>query len=111
MKLNFTAATVAFGLIMALFSCNQQQNVLTTEASLRWTGMIAADGCGFFLDIDGQEYKPVNEEIIPKHFQQQETILVRLTYKIEEKRIEYSCGMIPARPPFKAIKIIEINDL
>ncbi|MBW3544731.1 MAG: hypothetical protein KY428_03875 [Bacteroidetes bacterium] len=108
---SFPVAALCLLLLAGVFSCNQQHNTLTTEAKLRWTGMIAADGCGFFLDIDGQEYKPVNEEVIPEHFQQQETMRVRLTYEMQDKPLEYSCGMIPARPPFKAIKIIEINNL
>ena len=110
MKHYFSIAALCLGLLAGLNSCTQEQNALTTEANLRWTGMVAADGCGFFLDIDGQEYKPVNEEIIPEHFQEQEAMPVLLTYVLEEKPMEYSCGMIPARP-FKAVKIVEINTL
>ncbi|EMR01847.1 hypothetical protein [Cesiribacter andamanensis] len=70
---------------------------ITAEATLRWTGMLAADGCGFFLDINGKEYKPSNEEAIPESFQQTDSSPVVVTYRLLEKPLEYSCGMMPAR--------------
>ncbi len=94
-------------MLMGINSCSSQQKSFTSEATLRWTGMLAADGCGFFLDIDGKEYKPSNEEIIPETFQQHDASSVRVTYEILEEPLEYTCGMLPARYS-STIKITEI---
>ncbi|WP_224994551.1 hypothetical protein [Cesiribacter sp. SM1] len=97
-------------LLPGLFSCNSTKETHSTNATLRWTGMLAADGCGYFLDIDGKEYKPSNEEVIPDSFQEQEVQQVQLTYEILEEPQEYTCGMMPTRYS-SSIKIIEISPL
>lgn len=98
------------GLFMSMMSCNNKNEPITTEASLRFTGLLAADGCGFFLDIDGQEYKPVNEEVIPETFQDENAHPVQLTYEKLEEPVEYSCGMKPSIYN-STIRIIEIKPL
>jgi hypothetical protein len=97
-------------MLPGLLSCTNTKESMSTNATLRWTGMVAADGCGYFLDIDGKEYKPSNEEVIPESFQEQEVQQVQLTYEILEEPKEFSCGMMPTRYSSN-IKIIEISPL
>lgn len=85
------------GLMAATISCAGEKEAITREATLRWTGMVAADGCGYFLDIEGTEYKPSNEEVIPESFQQEGEIPVVVTYTELEEPEEFSCGMRPTR--------------
>lgn len=95
-------------LILLFFSCTSNQETHTAEARLRFTGLLAADGCGYFLDIDGKEYKPSNEEVIPASFQDQESSTIEVTYQILDEAVEYSCGMMPTQ--YQAnLKILEIN--
>lgn len=93
---------------MLLMSCNQHQDIIEAEADLRWTGPLAADGCGFFLDIDGQEYKPANEEVIPETLQNEFTQRVKLRYEVLQEPVPYSCGMLPTHYQ-STIKILEIS--
>ncbi|AHM59188.1 hypothetical protein D770_04605 [Flammeovirgaceae bacterium 311] len=110
MKPNTFSALLLGSLLVLLLSCNSSNQTFTTQATLRWTGMLAADGCGFFLDIDGKEYKPSNEEVIPEAFQEEEVQQVQLTYEVLEEPQEYSCGMMPTRYS-STIRIIEISRL
>lgn len=107
MKLIF----VLLGLPMLLFgatACQTDGDALTSEAMLLWTGPIAADGCGYFLEIDGQEYKPSNEDIIPESFQQRDSSAVVVTYRWLKEPQEYTCGMLPTRHS-STLEIISIE--
>lgn len=97
-------------LLTGLWACQNQKEILTTEATLRWTGPLAADGCGFFLDINGQELKPVNEEVIPSAFQNEAAQRVQVRYQLLEEPQEYSCGMLPSRYS-STLKVLEIKPL
>lgn len=95
-------------LLFLMGACQNNMNQTTSDATLRWTGMIAADGCGYFLDIDDKEYKPSNEEVIPESFQQNDSSPVRVTYEFVEEPLEYSCGMMPMRY-ISTIRIVDIK--
>lgn len=97
-------------LFIGMVSCNNEKEVQSTEAVLRFTGLVAADGCGYFLDIDGKEYKPSNEEVIPESYQEQDVSRVQLSYEILEEPKEFSCGMLPSHYN-STIKIIDIKKL
>lgn len=93
---------------MLQFSCNSDSETYTKDAVLRFTGLLAADGCGYFLDIDGKEYKPSNEEVIPETFKAQEAMNVEVTYEVLPEGEPYSCGMLPSNYT-ATIKILEIS--
>jgi hypothetical protein len=91
-------------------ACQNKAQQTSSEAILRWTGMIAADGCGYFLDIGDKEYKAVNEEVIPESFQQNERSAVRVTFEYLAEPLEYSCGLMPLRY-ISSIRILNIQKI
>lgn len=100
--------TFLLGLLTAItFGCASRQPLATT-AQVRWTGPQAADGCGFFLEFNGNAYKPVNEEIIPDELQDFQTRTVRITYEFTDEAGQYSCGMQGETYPLK-LRIISMN--
>lgn len=108
MKLIYTSLCCCF--FLGLMACGNENTTHTTEATLRWTGPVAADGCGFFLDIEGQEYKPANEEVIPDAFKSEGAQPVQLTYQELEEPVVYTCGMLPSRYS-STIRILEVRPL
>ena len=81
-------------LIAVIMSCQEETAPLQqkTTALLEWTGDGAVSGCGFFLKIDGQEYKPENETIIPLSFREGAPHEVIITYNRPNAEIKYACG-------------------
>ena len=102
--LNFT--------LLSLYSCssNIEQPTINSTGTLRWTGPLAADGCGFFVDIEGKEYKPSNEEVTPVSFMENNSSQVQIQYRVLKEPIEYSCGMLPVRH-FRSIELVEVTKL
>jgi len=73
-------------------SCNEAaEEVYTKEAILKWQGYYAADGCGFFVEIDNKEYKPENENFIGDEFKISGDISVIIKFKYSEEKITYWC--------------------
>lgn len=108
MNLRLSLAMLACLLLCLVFACSRGTSAQTTQATLRFTGLLAADGCGYFLDIDGKEYKPINEEAIPEGLQEQDSVAVELTYELVSPPQDYSCGMLPSH--YEAnLKIVEIR--
>ncbi|MDX5436587.1 MAG: hypothetical protein LPK03_05295 [Pontibacter sp.] len=88
-----------------------ENGAITTEATLLWSGEIAADGCGFEIEIDGKKYLPENEEAIPAQFKDAESSEVKLTYLPLENQIDRRCGMIPQPRVMDAVKVISVTAL
>lgn len=106
----------AFLLLIA--SCQQgaRQEELTelnqsTAATLYWTGEIAADGCGFEVEIAGKRYLPENEEAIPHKYKAQDSSDVRLTYRVLPDPIDRRCGMLPQPRVMPAVRILSVEAL
>ena len=102
-------------IILEIFSCSKDDsplfsnNILENDAVLRWTGDYAVDGCGFFIIINGHEYKPENESIIDDSFKMNHDIEVKIEYKILDKKIESWCGDLPNPTLTDGIIIITIE--
>ena len=79
------------------------------EATIKWTGPVAADGCGFYVLMDGKEYKPVDESAIGEEFKQLEEVKVLINYEKTGETIEFSCGMQPTVQTIRTIDIKEIR--
>jgi len=64
----------------AFSACDNDENVpvVTLEGTLRWTGDIATDGCGFILTVNDNstKYKPAHDTNIPSAYQTGEPINV-----------------------------------
>ena len=112
MKHLFSAILLLNIVLLSLYSCssNTEQPIIYATATLRWTGPLAADGCGFFVDIEGKEYKPSNEEVIPESFMDSDSSQVQIQYRVLKEPIEYSCGMLPVRY-FSSIELLEVTNL
>lgn len=78
-------------------------------AILRWTGDYAVDGCGFFILIGDQEYKPENESVIGDKYKTNDDMTVLIEYRILSERIEFSCGDLPNPLTREAIRIITLK--
>ncbi len=85
-----------------------QQN---TTATLHWTGEIAADGCGFEVEIDGERYLPENEEAIPASFKERDSSRVQLSYVPLPEPIDRRCGMLPQPRVMPAVRVLAVEAL
>ena len=98
---------------LALTSCQkttQSENEgITSEATLLWTGEIAADGCGFEIEMDGKKYIAENEDAIPATFKENESSEVKLTYLPVKEQIDRRCGMVPQPRVMDAVRVISVS--
>ncbi|MCX2740810.1 hypothetical protein [Pontibacter anaerobius] len=103
-------------LIFVFASCQnsttpQEEGNQTTTATLHWTGEIAADGCGFEIEIDGERYLPENEAAIPDRYKERDSSHVQLTYKALPEPIDRRCGMLPQPRIMPAIQVLQVEAL
>ena len=73
------------------FSCERNKDIPKEEALLIWQGDYESDGCGFFIEINGEEYKLANESIIEESYKVIGKTRVEIKYKFLGK-IRYCCG-------------------
>lgn len=104
--------------LLALISCQGGNTYETdtdmsmkTTATLHWTGEIAADGCGFEVEIDGKRYLPENESSIPDKFKGQSSSKVQLQYNPLQEPIDRRCGMLPQPRVMPAIHVLSVEAL
>ncbi|RDV11807.1 hypothetical protein DXT99_23775 [Pontibacter diazotrophicus] len=112
-RLNSYAGVVA-AITLLLSGCQQPQPGLeteTTQATLLWTGEIAADGCGFEVVIDGDKYLPANEEAIDDDFKSSDSTQVQLEYVRLQEQIDRQCGMLPQPRVMDAIRVVSIRQI
>jgi len=72
------------------------QEILEANALLRWEGDYSYDGCGFFIDIGEQEYKPEDELAIADSFKVSGGVDVFIKYELLNEIVSYNCGMMPS---------------
>ena len=107
---------VVIGMILMGFTaCKKDKNVLTTEATVVYTGSIAVDGCEWLIYVEGvgpydnqtgpsrTYYNVVN---LPERYKQN-NLKVVISYKLLSSR--YHCGMIANDPGIEQIEVKEIN--
>lgn len=115
MKLSLLAAALSVTAILA--SCSQknmnpENQAITKEAQLEWSGEYMVDGCGFTLTIDGKDYKPEDEAAIDESFKIEEaTIPVKVTYTETGEIIDRRCGLSTQDRSMPGIRIISIEKL
>jgi hypothetical protein len=112
MKLKVALTSILFA-VVTLTACqksSQSENEgITSDATLLWTGEIAADGCGFEIEMDGKRYIAENEDAIPASFKENESTEVKLTYMPVKEQIDRRCGMIPQPRVMDAIRVISVS--
>ncbi len=117
MKLQSYIAVIILLGSFILGACNsktmQQENTSKTqEGQLEWTGEYMVDGCGFVLKIDGQDYKPEDENAIGEEFKiEGEPIPVRVTYTLTGETIDRRCGLATQSRAMPGIRIQTIERL
>ena len=113
MKLAPLALTILTGFTMAACqtTSESENEPITAEATLLWTGEIASDGCGFEIEMDGKKYLPENEEAIPAQFKDAESSEVKLTYLPLKDQIDRRCGMLPQPRVMDAVKVVSVSAL
>ena len=83
----------------------------TAQATLLWTGEIAADGCGFEVMIDGKKYLPANEDAIDEAFKNSDSTQVQLEFVRLQEKIDRRCGMLPQPRVMNAVRVISVTPL
>jgi hypothetical protein len=105
---------VAITLVLAGFtSCKKDKNLLTTEATVVYTGSIAADGCEWLIYVDEagnnvQDPKRTYYNVVnlPENYKQNNT-KITISYKLLSSR--YHCGMLANSPGIPQIEMKEID--
>ena len=94
--------TLVFILLQMAFKCEDQHTLDLQEATIVNSGPVAADGCGWLILIDEEEYSPTNLE---EQYQK-----AGLKVKVEARLLdtEFQCGMNPDHK-LPMIEIISIN--
>ncbi|NDK56656.1 hypothetical protein [Pontibacter fetidus] len=91
---------------------NPENQAITKEAQLEWSGEYMVDGCGFKLTIDGKDYKPEDEAVIGDEFKQEETTIpVKVTYIETGEMIDRRCGLSTQDRSMPGIRITYIEKL
>lgn len=112
MKSNIILLALSLCLFTACQSVEQQESGQpSTTATLHWTGEIAADGCGFEVEIDGKRYLPENEDAIPAKYKERESTQVQLEYESLAEPIDRRCGMLPQPRVMDAIRVISVTEV
>lgn len=83
----------------------------TSEAILRWEGAYEVDGCGFFVELREERYKPANEEAIDASYKVSSSTGARviITYRILETTIQKYCGDLPEPTTTPGIRLLSLD--
>lgn len=101
---------ILLAMVLITTSCGKQNSKSNgknnddsyANATIRWTGQIAVDGCDWVVTIDSSKvnYHP---DVLNSSFQQDG---LKVKIKFEETKANYACGMNPA-----AMKVIHVLDI
>jgi hypothetical protein len=110
MKLKSALTILVAALTLSACQNTQQPDeTVIADATLHWTGEIAADGCGFEVEIDGKNYLPENEDAIPESYKERESTSVKLSYIPLTEPIDRRCGMVPQPRVMDAIRVVSVE--
>jgi len=103
-------------LLIGFASCKKDKNLLTTEATVVYTGSIASDGCEWLIYVEDAAavntsqtglnriyYNVVN---LPENYKQN-NMKITISYKLLTSR--YYCGMLANSPGIPQIELDEIS--
>ena len=90
-------------------SCDEENDIIfVPDASLIWTGDYDVDGCGFFVETNGNVYKPENEGIIPPEYRI-DTLSITVQFIDLLYEIDYYCGDTNEKQSARAIKLLYMD--
>jgi hypothetical protein len=95
-----------FVLLQMAFKCEDQKATQMKEAKIVFSGMVAADGCGWLLEIKGEEYSPIN---LGESFEEDG---LKVFVELEYLETGFQCGMNPnfKIPQVKIMNITHFTD-
>jgi hypothetical protein len=94
---------IILGLALIGFTaCKKDEKDLVADAVVKYTGALAADGCGYLIETDNTTYKAEN---LPAEYEQ-DKLVVHIRYKVLNTK--YYCGMLPNNA---GITYIHINSI
>lgn len=88
MRKTLLSLPVAIAFLFA--GCDANTTHTDVSALVHWQGSYAVDGCGMFLEIDGEWYKPANEATIDTAFYH-DSLAVVIDY-LHTDPVDYTCG-------------------
>ncbi len=101
----------AIALLASISSCKKDDIACpvdeTVEATLRWTGDYAVDGCGYMLQIGDITHKPENESDIPNSYKETSPTPVRVRIKDYRKNVKACQSGID----INSVKILDIQKM
>lgn len=95
---------LAFIILLTAIMCENKKQKQLTQAKIIFSGSVAADGCGWLLEVKGEEYSPIQlEEAYKKDGLKVEVDLSYLD-------TGFQCGM---NPDYKIpqVKIVSMKNL
>jgi hypothetical protein len=84
-------------------ACKKDENALVADAIVKYTGPLAADGCGYLIETDNTTYKAEN---LPAEFEK-DNMVVHIRYKVLNTK--YYCGLLPQNGGITNIHINSIE--
>lgn len=77
-------------IVLLLAGCDANTIYTEVDARVHWQGSYAVDGCGMFVEIDGNWYKPSNEATIDTAYFKDSLAVVVDYYHTDP--VDYACG-------------------
>lgn len=106
-KLNILLLVLVGLIVTGSSACKkEEEQTVRREALLLWEGEVALDGCGFFLEVSGTRFKPINEDIIPEAFKANDTTEVIAEYQHEKDLYTFACGF--AQQQYEAVNLFSV---
>ena len=101
---------ILFALVNTQFACNKENKAKVQRGigEIYFTGDYAVDGCGFFIEINGEEYKPENEQSLHEEYAISGRTTVFIEYILLSEKIEVACGF-SGLIQYNGINIISIE--
>lgn len=98
--------TIVFVVILSAFNCKDQKGSQMVKAKIHFSGLLAADGCGWLLEIKGKEYSPVNLE---ENFQVDG---LQVEAEVNFLGTGFQCGMNPDHkiPQLEIINLAHLSE-
>ncbi len=84
---------VLLAILSTFIACKKEDDNDLQRAIVMWHGPYELDGCEYFVEIDGTEFKPLNEEIFGDQFQNGESVEIEINY-IETGNTDIPCGLM-----------------
>ena len=90
-------------------SMNTEDQTITKEAQLVWSGEYMVDGCGFEVVISNKKYKPENEDEIDESFKVEGSMPVLVEFVRLGTQLDRRCGLSPESKAMDAIRVVSVK--